>query len=559
MGCGTIKTSDFDSDDYYQENNTVKVNKKKNYMDEVSFDNKSIINSNINKENNKNNKKKEKKNYENNNSSINNKENKNFENNEKENKSIVDFNNNSKKDFYKNSSEISKEKRSNIILSNRTQNYEDDPRHYYIEDIEGDDEKSENDSKNSNNEQRIKPSSSSKREQDIISNNKTLKSCTVLSPGQFKLAKLVIETNNSIEEYTQGGPYFEIEVKANRFDQIYPIFIPDNQEIEFQVSGKWNINSNIACDSKGIPNNNKNKYNNGALLGRVIKGEEFIIYDGLKYISKNRGALVLKMYLDNIWDKEIPFGSLKLKIKGAKNIENLTELEEKIGWWKQLRIINFTNSDQLNNFKLSTEEKSFIIIINKIRHDSSLFTSQYLNNYQNLTPSTIKIYKQLIENDKKYIPLKVNLSIIKILQKFFKNFIDKENNIDDLNYIMKTGRILNDIINECFNKKKKVIVDIIKYYENDPFSLALRFLFNENNRNYLLDYGCEELSLITLNCTNKENKNIFYSIIVLSNIQGNDHYNYDFDMNLNKFIEKTKKDEAKHLKLINEITKNKKN
>ena len=473
MGCGTIKTSELDSEDN-KNKKKISVNKKTNLIDDISFDNKSNSNP-------------------------------------------------SKKD-------INSENPNLTFKSNKAQKDETN-RNYYIEEVEEDEE--------------------------ISDENKNIKNCTILSPGQNKFPKLRIETNNSIEEYTSGGPSLEIEVKANRYDAIYPIFIPNNQEIEFKVSGKWNINSKISCDSKGVLTenfSNEKKFNNGALIGRIIKGEEFLIYDGLKFISKNRGALILKMYLNNFWSDEKPFGSLKLKVKGAEKIENLNKLEEKIGWWKQLRCINFNNADQIKNFSLSIDEKNLIVIINKLRHDSSLFASQYLNNYQFLTPSTIKIYNQLSLNDKALVPLKVNLSIVKILKKFYgENLLS-----DKVNYVQRSEKILYNCINECFKNKKKILVHIIKFYENDPFNLALRLLFDENVRNFLLDYSCEEISMIILNCKN-ENKDVYYGIFVFSNLIGNDNVSYDFDMNFNKFVEKERKGEENHSKLLDIIRKNIKN
>ena len=154
--------------------------------------------------------------------------------------------------------------------------------------------------------------------------------------------------------------YLEIELKANRYETIFPIWIQKGEEIEFIVSGKWKINNQIECDSKGIQinkeeenlnfNNEENKFNEGALLGRVLKGKPFVIYDGLKYISDISGPLILKMYLKNIWDKEQPEGILKLKIFGAQKIENAKDLDEKIGWWKQLSKIDYINEDHLPDY-----------------------------------------------------------------------------------------------------------------------------------------------------------------------------------------------------------------
>ena len=87
-----------------------------------------------------------------------------------------------------------------------------------------------------------------------------------------------------------------------------------DEEVEFYVEGKWKISKDKECDSKGLENqdvilfperindyldNKEKKYNDGALIGRTIKGNYFLIYDGLKYTPEESGALLLKMNLNN--------------------------------------------------------------------------------------------------------------------------------------------------------------------------------------------------------------------------------------------------------------------
>ena len=359
----------------------------------------------------------------------------------------------------------------------------------------------------------------------------------------------------------------EIEIKASRFETIFPIWIQKEEEIEFIVSGKWKINNEIECDSKGIEPNkeildgdniNNNKFNDGALIGRILKGTPFVIYDGLKYTSDISGPLILKMNSNSLWTRDKPEGILKMKIYGASKIENADDLEEKIGWWKQLRIIDYNNKDDLPNYELALNEKSVIILFNKLRHDSILFTNQYLENYQKLTPTTKKIYNQFISNKDQFIPLKINLSIIKLLEKFYDKMINDKNNIkeDDWIYILRSEKSVENYLEESFNNKKKLFASIIRYYEDNPFFLGLRILFRDNIRNNLLNYNFSEMSMITLcNDLRKDGAVIYYCIVVLSNQNGNDNVNYNIDMNIEKMIENEKKIET-NLSMAKEINKN---
>ena len=378
---------------------------------------------------------------------------------------------------------------------------------------------------------------------------------TMTSKEEEKLPK--VTQNSIISNGFIDKKYVEFELKANRYETIFPIWIAKEEEIEFTIIGKWKINSQSECDEKGIQSNEeendlndkRNKFNNGALIGRVLKGEPFHIYNGLKYISNISGPLVLKMYLNSLWDRENPEGSLKIKILGAQKIQNLNDLEEKIGWWKQLRIIEFNNKEHLPNYKLSNLEKSLFILFNKLRHDSKLFSSQYLDNYQRLTPTTKKIYNQFISNKDQFIPFKINLSIIKLLHKFYDLFMKEDNkyNLKEENwiYIIRSENYLQKYLEESFNNKKKICTTIVRYYEENAFYLGLRVLFRDNIRNNMLNYNFEELSIINLCNEQKIGKNIYYCIVVLSNQNGNDKIDYELNMNMEEFIENEKKLEKK--------------
>jgi len=358
----------------------------------------------------------------------------------------------------------------------------------------------------------------------------------------------VIQVSNISENFL-GRNVLEFDIQASRYDKICPIWIQKEEEIEFIVQGKWKINKEIECDSRGIKYNknrndiqggdDNNHFNDGALIGRVIKGQPFVIFDKLKYVSEISGPLILKMNVNSISNRDQPEGSLKIKIYGAKKIQNNEELEDKIGWWKQLKVIEFNNKDHLPNYAIQNNEKSIIILLNKARHDSKLFASQYLDNFQRLTPSTKRIYEQLMTNKNQYIPFKINLSIIKLLKKFYYKFIDNNNtyNEEEWNSILKSEESLLKYLQDSFNSKKKLYLTILRYYEDNPFYLGLRILFRDNIRDNILSYNIEEISILNLSYNPNGGKNVYYCIVVISNKNGNDNVNYDINMNFEKFIE----------------------
>ena len=212
--------------------------------------------------------------------------------------------------------------------------------------------------------------------EDINTSKRTFKplggnSSIIISSVQKSLPEIEekIEKVDDIEK-----KFFEFEAKASRFDILYPIWLIKDEQVEFSVEGKWNVNDEIECDSKGVENpdvglfperineyleNNKIKYNDGALVGRIIKGNNFLIYDGLKYTPEESGALLLKMNLNNLWSKNKPFGKLKIRIYGAYKIEDIDDLEKRNGWWNQLKIIEIINEkeDKIGHEQASDDDE----------------------------------------------------------------------------------------------------------------------------------------------------------------------------------------------------------
>ena len=234
------------------------------------------------------------------------------------------------------------------------------------------------------------------------------------------------------------------------------------------------------------------------------------------------------MNLNSLGIKEKPSGSLNLKIKGVINISTISEMEDRIGWWKQLKIIELNNLKDIPNYKIPSIEKMIIIIFNKARYNSKLFSNQYLYNIKNLTPNSNKIYNQFQNNLNQNVPFKINVSIIKLLQNFFKPFLSGDNS--DSLIIIKSKTIIKNYLYKCFNGKKNIYhISILKYRDKNPFYLASRLLFEDEIRENIFKSDCKEMSMITIQTNQSFKKYIFYTIVVLSNEKGNDNIKYDID------------------------------
>ena len=557
MGCGLIKTKDCEESDNINQSEllpVVQVNQQSNLSSSNLNNNKE--NSIIKSENENENKNKNKNENENENEIINNPQN--FQESNKILKSFKSSNISSNT----NKSKDQKQKELNSNIENKRKSMSEPNSNIEINENESENEEKEEkeEKENINSENKIINKDVNCVENGLEELSKDIlkkRSNTADVKEKFKsknsmkveLSK-VIQVSNISENFL-GRNVLEFDLQASRYDKICPIWIQKEEEIEFIVQGKWKINKEIECDSRGIKlnknrnvilegdDNNKNNFNDGALIGRIIKGQPFVIFDKLKYVSEISGPLILKMNINSISNREQPEGSLKIKIYGARKIQNNEDLEDKIGWWKQLKVIEFNNKEHLPNYSIQNNEKAIIILFNKVRHDSKLFASQYLDNFQRLTPSTKRIYEQLMTNKEQYIPFKINLSIIKLLRKFYYKFIDENNaySEEEWNSILKSEESLLKYLQDSFNSKKKLYLTILRYYEDNPFYLGLRILFRDNIRNNILTYNIEEISMLNLSYNLNGGKNAYYCIVVISNKNGNDNVNYDIDMNFEKFIE----------------------
>ncbi len=321
-----------------------------------------------------------------------------------------------------------------------------------------------------------------------------------------------------------------LTIYANRFEAMYPIWIEKDTEIKFNVNGKWKVDSKNECTSTGIESNEINttinlndedNFNNGALIGRIFNDKPFVIYDNLTINSKVSGPLFLRMNVKNLFNKILPSGKLNIKIIGAKSVNSFEEIEEMIGWDKNLKEIEYNDSDKNFFVKLSFIDKETIIYLNKVRFNSNLFCIQYLNNIKNLTSATRILCDFMINQKKKIEKFKVNYVIMKLIENFYKPFFGRSNKLKNKKIsILNSQKELEDHLNESFENKKKFKIFMKKHDCQKPLSLCIKFLVSEEIRNEIFNEENKEITLLTLR-TRKRQKINYFSFLIFSNEEGN--------------------------------------
>ena len=321
-----------------------------------------------------------------------------------------------------------------------------------------------------------------------------------------------------------------LTIYANRFEAMYPIWIEKDTEIKFNVNGKWKVDSKNECTSTGIESNEINttinlndedNFNNGALIGRIFNDKPFVIYDNLTINSKVSGPLFLRMNVKNLFNKILPSGKLNVKIIGAKSVNSFEEIEEMIGWDKNLKEIEYNDSDKNFFIKLNFIDKETIIYLNKVRFNSNLFCIQYLNNIKNLTSATRILCDFMINQKKKIEKFKVNYVIMKLIENFYKPFFGRSNKLKNKKIsILNSQKELEDHLNESFENKKKFKIFMKKHDCQKPLSLCIKFLVSEEIRNEIFNEENKEITLLTLR-TRKRQKINYFSFLIFSDEEGN--------------------------------------
>ena len=178
---------------------------------------------------------------------------------------------------------------------------------------------------------------------------------------------------------------------------LMPIWCPKNAFIKFKVKGKWRIDKLYPyTDSKGLPSNNKGGFGYGALIGRIGKGEKFIVSDEKAIFVEEEGPLYMKQILPKNMKVE-PEGSLEVFVYDGEFMD-INEINEKIGWIEN----NDENEDENNQNDIFDDNSIRMKKDDNIKKD---FENKIRNEMNNLRMNSMLFYEHFINktNNKKII------------------------------------------------------------------------------------------------------------------------------------------------------------
>ena len=274
---------------------------------------------------------------------------------------------------------------------------------------------------------------------------------------------------------------------------------------------------------------------NGCLIGRILGGDYFHIYNNFNFTSNVSGPLFLKM---NIHDLRLnPEGKLTVFIIGAMDLPFM-HIEKRLGW-------DINNLSLGSNLLKSESEKLIYTFINKIRLNSNLFAQQYLENIKSLSTATNALYFSLLENKEKLQFLHLDKKIIEYGKKLIKLEIQRFYNISSNGIDAKKKDQINIDAQNLIEAKKnllnlgyKKIMNFVKKHEDTkPLSVAIKLIIDERARNCLLNNEYNSIALLTLKSPYV--KRSFFTCMILAN-----NTLIDNDIELNKtqnFITETNK------------------
>ena len=261
----------------------------------------------------------------------------------------------------------------------------------------------------------------------------------------------------------EGSSYKKIKIVFNACafieESLMPIWCPKDAFIKFKVKGRWRIDKLYPyTDSKGLPSNNKGGFGYGSLIGRIGKGDKFIVTDDKAIYVQEEGPLYMRQLLPKNLKIE-PEGSIEVFVYDGEYMD-INEINEKIGW-----IENNDDNNDINN-------KNDIFDDNEIRIKKD--------------DDIKKDFENKIRNEMN------NLRMNPLL--FYEQYIKKTNNLT------KARQYLNKISNDylgVLNSNEEYYNAICSYFDSYNLSMSKKNLYQNNVSDYLMELEKEiELFLI---------------------------------------------------------------
>ena len=306
-------------------------------------------------------------------------------------------------------------------------------------------------------------------------------------------------------------PKVKITINACSFCDEYmmPIWCPKNVYIKFAVEGKWRIDKKYDyTNSRGLPSNNCKGFNYGALIGRIGKGENFLIVDKSTILVKKEGPLFLRQNLPKRVKLE-PEGKLIVTVYDGQYME-IQDINEKIGWIENGNInvnqseknnsnnnINIISTNKNNEINEKELEKGLISNINNLRMNPTMYYEKYIsfNSKYIWTKEYLEKIKDEIRDplgeDKKandYIIEYFNISKIQMLtKKLHKNKITET--------LSEMDETLRYLINEEVGSTKIVKVKSIITQKENPIDIIVQYLLDKKYRSNIFDPYSKALTI----------------------------------------------------------------
>ena len=303
-------------------------------------------------------------------------------------------------------------------------------------------------------------------------------------------------------------------------ESVMPIWCPKDSFIKFKVKGKWRIDKLYPyTDSKGLPSNNRGGFGYGALIGRIGKGEKFVVSDDKAVIVKEEGPLYMKQLLPKNMKIE-PEGSIEVCVYDGEYM-NIDEINEKIGWIEN----NIENNDINNkneifddntiNKKEDNMKKEFENKIrnemNNLRMNPLIFYDQFINKNKNLT-NTRKYLEKLKDEYLGVLNLNNDYydAICGFLELFDqnknKNNINK-NNVTD--YLLELEKEVEFFLIDKFEMKTKVKCRLTQ--KTNAKDIIIQCFYDKKYRFYIFNKKCRDLTVNVFNNFYKD-----FSLVIMA-------------------------------------------
>ena len=303
-------------------------------------------------------------------------------------------------------------------------------------------------------------------------------------------------------------------------ESVMPIWCPKDSFIKFKVKGKWRIDKLYPyTDSKGLPSNNKGGFGYGALIGRIGKGEKFVVSDDKAVIAKEEGPLFMKQLLPKNMKIE-PEGSIEVSVYDGEYM-NIDEINEKIGWIENNIENNDTNNKNeifdgdTSNKKEDNMNKEFEDKIrnemNNLRMNPLIFYDQFISKTKNLTQTR----KYLEKFKDEYLGvLNLNNDYYDAISSFFelfeqnknKNNINK-NNITD--YLLELEKEVEFFLIDKFEMKTKVKCRLTQ--KTNAKDIIIQCFYDKKYRFYTFNKKSRDLTVNVINNFYKD-----FSLIIMA-------------------------------------------